>query len=499
MDAPAAESRTRTVLLGLGFTPEKVDGSMSKLSGGWRTRCDLACALCQSCDVLLLDEPTNFLDLPSIIWLQDYINGDELNDTIVLTVTHDRDFADAVGQDLLILRHKVLETFKGNLSTYEREKLKKIRYLTAMKGAHDKQKKHMEQTVQNNIRAAKKSGDDKKLKQAVSRQKRIDERMGMQRNEKGQKFKLNRDREGFHNHARAGFDIPGFDPLPKIKFPSMPPDLRFPGALVSLENVSFRYLRGSPMVLNDVTLTIHYGERCGLAGLNGSGKSTLVHLLDSTTTPASGTITRHPRVKIARFNQHVVEDLDALGRENPAITALAHILDISGGALSDGEARSVLSSLGLQGSAASDVPIIALSGGQKVRVALAKLVWSPPHLLILDEVTTHLDGETILALIPALSAFEGAVIVVTHDRFFMRCVIEGENPAKISSRAALDAKDGEASSSEDEEYEEALDKSKGTVFRMFKGGLRKLDNGMDQYEDIATKAAAKLVAKWAKA
>jgi ATP-binding cassette subfamily F protein 3 len=521
MDAEKAESRARTVLLGLGFKAEQIDAPMTNLSGGWRTRCDLACALCQTCDILLLDEPTNFLDLPSIIWLQDYINSDDLEETTVVTVTHDRDFADSVAQELLILRHQMIEVFKGNLSTYEREKLKKIRYLTKMKDGQDRQKKHMEQSIQNNIRAARKTGDDKKLKQAVSRQKKLDDRTGMQVNAKGHRFKLNRDLAGYSYTRRAGIDIPDFDPLPRIAFPALPPSLRFPGALVSLEDVEFRYPPRpkpapapassspiSPIILSGINLTIHAGERYGLAGLNGSGKSTLVHLIDGQTTPTRGAITRHPRVRIARFSQHVVEDLDrhaALSHASSSssttspLTALQHLIDSSSNSLDEPSARAVLGSLGLSGAAASEVPLARLSGGQKVRVALAKLVWTPPHLLVLDEVTTHLDGETILALVAALRAFEGAVLVVTHDRFFMRCVVEGASAAAISSRAALEAAAGKGDDgdevSEDSEYEEALDRRKGKVFRVFRGGLKRLEGGMGEYEDIATRAAKRLAAK----
>ena len=494
MDAAASESRARTVLLGLGFKLEMIDDSMSKLSGGWRTRCDLACALCQSTDVLLLDEPTNFLDLPSIIWLQDYINSDDLSGTTVVIVTHDRDFAVAVAQELLILRKQKIEVFKGNLSTYEREKIKKIKWMTTMKEAQDKQKKHHGQSIANSIKAAKHMGDDKKLKAAASRKKKVEERMGMEVNAKGHRFKLNRDRVGKHNTIRPQFDIPDFDPLPRIKFPSIPPDLRFPGALVSLEKVSFRYSKNTPLILSDINLTIHYGERVGLVGLNGSGKSTLVNLLDGTTSPTTGTITRHSRLKTARFNQLVVEDLEALGKANSTLSALQHLIEHSGNTLSDQEARGVLGSLGLQGHVASDIPIAALSGGQKVRLAFAKLVYSPPHLLVLDEVTTHLDGETILALIYALGDFDGALLVVTHDRFFMRCVVQGKNPAKISSRAALEGGE-EESESEDSEYEEALDLRKGVVYGMFKGGIRKLEGGMGEYKDIAMRQAGKLTLK----
>jgi ATP-binding cassette, subfamily F, member 3 len=494
MDAEATESKARTVLLGLGFSPEKIDDSMSKLSGGWRTRCDLACALCQTADILLLDEPTNFLDLPSIVWLQDYLTGPALEDTTVVVVTHDRDFADATASELLILRNQKIERFRGNISLYESEKIKKIKYMTTMKEAKDKQKKHIEQSISNNIRAAKQKGDDKKLKQAVSRQKKLDDRWGLEVSAKGGRFKLNRDNAGYGYTKRAAIEIPDFDPLPKIKFPSIPPDLRFPGALVALEKITFAYTKNGPTVLNGIDLTIHLGERYGLAGLNGSGKSTLVNIIAGQASPKTGSITSHPRLRITKFSQHIVEELDDLTRSQPNATALSHLMAHAPGS-SEKDTRSVLGSLGLQGSVASDIPLSGLSGGQKVRLAFAKLVHPvPPHLLILDEVTTHLDGETILSLVFALREYEGAVLVVTHDRFFMRCVVEGESPSKGGSRrAAIQGLEEEEEDDTDEDDEEDI--KKGTVYRMFKGTLRKLDGGMAQYEEIAERAAAKLILK----
>lgn len=428
MDASQAEGKARQVLLGLGFKDDNIDKPISELSGGWKTRCDLACALCQYADVLLLDEPTNFLDLPSIIWLQDYIC--KLKETTVLITTHDRDFGNAVAEELIVLRHQKLETFRGNLSLYERERYKKARYLTKMKDAQDKQKKHMEKTVANNIKAARDKGDDKKLKQAASRKKKLDERMGIEVGLKGGRFKLNRDLGGYHLSNRAEIEIPDFDPPVKMTFPRQPPDLRFPGSLVSFEKVCFAYPgRKNDPILYDVTLTVHPGQRIGLAGLNGSGKTTLINLIVGSSddgigglTPTSGTISRHPRAKFGRFSQQSVEEIAAMAGANPQITALSHLREFCGAEMDEKAARQLLGSLGLQGQSASDVPLAMLSGGQKVRVALAKLLWPPPQLLILDEVTTHLDADSILGLIIALREYDGALLVVTHDRYFMRYV-----------------------------------------------------------------------------
>lgn len=426
MQASEAEAKVRVVLLGLGFKDDRIDKPVMELSGGWRTRCELACALTQYADVLLLDEPTTFLDLPSIIWLQGYIRN--LRNTTVLVTTHDRDFGDAVAEELILLRHQVLETFRGNLSLYERERWKKARWMTKMKAAQEKQKKHIEKSIAGNIKAAKEKGDDKKLKQASSRQKKLDERMGLQVGLKGGRFKLNRDLGGYHLSSRAEIEIPDFDPPVKLSFPQQPPDLRFPGALVSLEKVSFAYPRKKKTpILTDVELTIHPGARIGLAGLNGSGKTTLVSLIMGSgdvggLKPTAGTISRHARAKFGRFSQESVEELTAIASANAQLTALRYLMESCGSEMQDKDARQVLGELGLHGQTVSDVPLVLLSGGQKVRVALAKLLWPPPQLLVLDEVTTHLDADTILSLVTALQEYDGALLVVTHDRFFMRYV-----------------------------------------------------------------------------
>jgi ATPase subunit of ABC transporter with duplicated ATPase domains len=351
-----------------------------------------------------------------------------MTNTTVLITTHDRDFGDAVAEELILLRNQVLETFRGNLSLYEREKWKKIQYLTKMKDAKDKQKKHIEKTIASNIKAAKDKGDDKKLKQAASRQKKLDERWGVEVGLKGGRFKLNRDLAGYHTTNRAEIEIPDFEPPVKLTFPRQPPDLRFPGALVSMEKVTFAYPgRNKVPILTDISLTIHQGTRTGLAGLNGSGKTTLVSLIMGSSdagglVPTSGSITRHARARFGRFSQQSVEELTAIATSDPKLTALRHVMEVAGVEMGEKEARQILGSLGLHGQTVSDVPLAFLSGGQKVRVALAKLLWPPPQLLILDEVTTHLDADTILSLVLALKEYDGALLVITHDRFFMRYV-----------------------------------------------------------------------------
>ena len=492
MDAAGAEAKARAVLLGLGFSQESIEQPVSRLSGGWKTRCSLASALCQSADLLLLDEPTNFLDLPSIIWLEHYVQNMDPSVT-VLAVSHDRAFVDSIADELLVLRNATLERFRGNLSTYELEREKKYKYLSRMKDAQDKQKKHIEKSIGENVKAAKKTGDDKKLKQAASRKKKLDERWGLEVSAKGGRFKLNRDLVGYHETHREAIEIPDFDPPAKMAIPTAVADLRFPGALVAFEKVNFAYKKQVP-ILKDVSLAIHQGERVGLCGMNGSGKSTLVTLAMSgaedasiSARPSSGSVTRHTRARVALYSQQSAEELDALAADKPEMTALSHLMECDT-SQTEQEARGLLSGVGLAGKVASDVPVKLLSGGQKVRLALAKIFLKPPHLLILDEVTTHLDTNTIDALTHALRSYEGAILVVTHDRFFMRCVVEGESPKSIA-RAYRPDQDDESEESEDSDEETARER---TVYRLSKGKLTKLSRGMMQYEELAEKSAAKL-------
>ena len=351
--------------------------------------------------------------------------------------------------------------------------------MTKMKEASDRKSAHISKTIEQNVQAAKRTGDDKKLKQAASRKKKLEERTGLEISSSGGRFKLNRDLGGFHNSARSNIEIPTLDPAVRISFPNNIADLRFPGALLSFEGVSFKYPNMRDVVLQEIDLIIHPGDRVGLVGLNGCGKSTLIQLAVASTDnthglkPATGIITKHPRAQIGWFSQHAVEELGEIGRAGKHLTALAHLMKVADKPLTEQDGRVLLGSMGLHGKTVSDVPLHLLSGGQRVRLALAELLLAPPHLLILDEVTTHLDADTVVALIGALKTYQGAVLVVTHDRFFMRCVVEGQR--------LYGSPEGD---DDDDEEEEGVF---GTVYRISRARLGKLDGGMAQYEEIATK------------
>ncbi|KAH8920941.1 P-loop containing nucleoside triphosphate hydrolase protein [Atractiella rhizophila] len=477
MDSNNTESLSRRVLKGLGFSEDMISSPFSKLSGGWRTRCFLASALVQKTDILCLDEPTNFLDLPAVIWLQSYLVHTLSKQTSLLLVTHDRDFADGVGEDLIMIRtaaglEKKLELYKGTLSSWEREKRLKILYLTRMQEALDKKKAHMVGSVQENVKAAKKTGDDKKLKQAAAKQKKIDDRLGMERNEKGHRFKLNRDAVGYFTTSRQAIEIPELEPTVVISFPSTMEKSKLTGSLVSLENVDVRYKGAKEDTLKGINLVVHPGDRIGICGVNGSGKSTLIRVLTSSLPASKGTVTRHPRAKVGYYSQHAVESVTRAGLSDPSLTSHAFLsaaAQAAGLNLGEQELRSCLANLGLKGRLVTDVPVRNLSGGQKVRLALAKIVVADPDLLVLDEVTTHLDADTIVGLAEALVKWEGAVVLVSHDRWIIRYVIEGER---------------------DEAGEEEEDAGV-TVFRLRGGQLMKLDGGMREYEDLMLKKVQK--------
>lgn len=361
------EKQAQKALLGLGFKEEMLSKPFATLSGGWRMRCMLAGILIQNPDIMILDEPTNFLDLLGVIWLENYLKQmRESSGTTLVLVSHDRAFTNAVCEEIIILRDQSLTYFRGNLAAYQEHFESQKLYWGRMKEAQERQIAHMEATIRETTKLGKKTGDDNKLRMAKSRQKKIDDRMGVQVSATGGRFKLNRDLVGWHETRRAEIEVPKDEKGIAIHLPSAP-ELRFPGPLISLENITFRYHRAKPVVLNNIDLVIHLGDRVGIMGLNGSGKSTLLQMLTGgITEPTVGKITRHPRLKIGYYAQNSVGDLQKEGRASPTLTALRYLSREVNGQLTEGEIRGLLGSVGLPGRLASDVPIFRLSGGQLV-------------------------------------------------------------------------------------------------------------------------------------
>ncbi|KAG8945886.1 hypothetical protein FRC04_012246 [Tulasnella sp. 424] len=459
MDAEATEARARSILRGLGFSEEQLDAKFSTLSGGWRSRCALASGLLQKPNL-------------AILWLQNYIAN--LSESTVVVISHDRDFLDAITEELIVLRNKTLTYFDGNPSQHARFTLNQRKWLSRMKESQDKKKEAMEKTIADAVKLGKKTGDEGKLRMAKSRQKKLDERWGMEVSAKGTRFKLNRDLTGYHDTARASIEVEELDKPIKLHFPD-PEPLRFPGALISVTGLRYRYSPQSPYIIENVDITIHPGSRIAFVGRNGQGKSTLVKLLVGMIPSAK--VERHPRLKIGYYDQHSVEELSRDDARDKSV--VAYFMEAAKEkyqmAPDEGTARAVLGTFGLAHCALNSVH--SLSGGQKVRLALSLIAYWAPNLLVLDEVSTHLDLDSIQALVRALRVYSGAILLVSHDRYLVRCLVEG---------APLVPRDD---AGEEEEEEESGDDGEGKVGSVYivSKRFRVLEGGMDEYVRIVEK------------
>ncbi|KIO24771.1 hypothetical protein M407DRAFT_15356 [Tulasnella calospora MUT 4182] len=474
IDADATESQARSILRGLGFSEDQLDAKFSTLSGGWRSRCALASGLLQKPNLLLLDEPNNYCDLPAVIWLQNYITN--LPGSTVVVISHDRDFLDAITEELIVLRNKTLTYFDGNPSQHARFTSNQRKWLTRMKESQDKKQEAMEKTIADAVKLGKRTGDEGKLRMAKSRQKKLDERWGMEVSAKGTRFKLNRDLMGYHATSRGSIEVGELDKSIKIHFPN-PESLRFPGALISVAGLSYRYSPKSPYIIENISITIHPGSRVAFVGRNGQGKSTLVKLLVGTI--PSTKVERHPRLKIGYYDQHSVEELSRDGVKDKSV--IAYFMEAAQEKFQmtpdEGTARAVVGAFGLGPRALSSIQ--SLSGGQKVRLALSLIAYSTPNLLVLDEVSTHLDLDTIQALVRALRAYSGAILLVSHDRYLVRCLVEG---APLVPRDESGEEEEEAEEESDNDGEGKV----GSVYIVSKR-FRALEGGMDEYVRIVEK------------
>jgi ATP-binding cassette subfamily F protein 3 len=370
--AYTAPSRAQQLLNGLGFAPGDDQRPVSDFSGGWRIRLNLAQALMCPSDLLLLDEPTNHLDLDATLWLEEWLK--RYPGTLII-ISHDRDFLDNIVDRIVNIEKQKLDNYSGNYSAFERQRAEK---LAQQQASFEKQQERIAH-VENYIRRFRAQAT--KARQAQSRIKEL---------------------ERMEKIAPAHIDSPftfTFKCNDKMSVP-----------LVHIARADIGY--GTKVVLNKVELSIRAETRVGLLGPNGAGKSSLVKTLAGSLPLLAGDRTNGEHFKLGYFAQHQLEALDINA------SAALHIQRLAPQAREQ-EIRDFLGSFDFHGERAFE-PITHFSGGEKARLALAIIAWEKPNVLLLDEPTNHLDLEMRHALTMALQEFEGAVIVVSHDRHLLR-------------------------------------------------------------------------------
>lgn len=365
-------SRAASLLAGLGFNEAEQSNSVKQFSGGWRMRLNLAQALLCRSDLLLLDEPTNHLDLDTMYWLEGWINA--YQGTLIL-ISHDRDFIDAIVDEIIHVEHHKLNFYKGNYSAFERIRAERMAQQQVAFERQQKERAHMQSFVDRFRYKASKA------KQAQSRLKAL-ERMT----------------ELLPSQADSPFHMSFREPE------------ALPNPLVTMEHVSVGY--GDKEILKSVHLNLVPGARIGLLGRNGAGKSTLIKLLSEELAPMKGKYETNPGLNIGYFAQH---QLESLRLDDSPLQHLSRLAPTH----REQELRNFLGGYGFNGDMVLS-PVRPFSGGEKARLVLALLVWQRPNLLLLDEPTNHLDLEMRHALTMALQTFEGAMIIVSHDRHLLR-------------------------------------------------------------------------------
>ena len=372
----AVVAQAKAILAGLGFAEADSCRKVHDFSGGWRNRIQLARALMRPADLLLLDEPTNHLDIDSLIWLENWLRRVEAT---VIIISHDREFLDRAVNTIWSVEDGTICRYAGNYSQFELARIEKLRAQEFARRAYETQAAHLTSFIERFRAKASKA------RQAQSRIKMLEKLQAVE--------PVRAKREWRFNFLKP---------------------LRLPEHLVDGENLKIGY--GDKVVLSGVSFSIRSGERIGILGVNGAGKSTLVKAIVGELTPMSGELRRGQGLEIGYFAQH---QLDQLRMDETPLEHLRHLAPDA----REQELRDFLGTYRFSGDFA-EAKVAPMSGGEKARLALALIAWKKPNLLVLDEPTNHLDMETREALTMALSTYEGAVLLVSHDRHLLRAVTD---------------------------------------------------------------------------
>ncbi|WP_181701915.1 ABC-F family ATP-binding cassette domain-containing protein [Chthonobacter albigriseus] len=376
--AHSAEARAATILAGLGFDAADQLRPCADFSGGWRMRVALAAVLFAEPDLLLLDEPTNYLDLEGTLWLQAYV---QKYPHTVLLISHDRDLLDTAVDHICHLDQQRLTLWRGGYSSFARQRREKMLLQEKAREKSEARRKHLQAFVDRFKAKASKA------RQAQSRVKML-ERM-------------------------ETIEAVVEENVTPITFPN--PKARIAPPVLAFEKVTIGYDRAKP-VLKNLTLRVDDDDRIALLGKNGNGKSTLAKLISGRLEPFEGRVTKASKLEIAYFAQHQLDEL------RPDESAVEHVRRLM---VTEPEAkvRSRVARMGLETSK-MDTPARELSGGEKARLLLGLATFHAPNLIILDEPTNHLDIDSRESLIEALNTFEGAVILISHDRHLVEATAD---------------------------------------------------------------------------